>query len=137
MGRYDNIEYSVNEGNAVLSEQGVTFTEKDGFITSQQYCGKDVKFEISQNSLEENNLVDIDKNIIPEINIKKENVLTLQLVVCILIAVSAFLIKSFGGETYEKIRQWYFNQMNNSIIIDIKNENNAQFLEDKTETQDW
>ena len=47
----------------------------------------------------------------------------MQLIICILIALIAFIIKSFGGELYAVAREWYYSQLNNSVIFDDKNGN--------------
>lgn len=57
------------------------------------------------------------------INIPKQYLLTFQLVVCILAGISAFALKSIGGETYETIRDWYYSELNNTAIFD----NNSGF----------
>ena len=46
--------------------------------------------------------------------------ITVQLIVCILIALTAFLLKSFGGEFYSNASDWYYSQLNNSVIFDDK-----------------
>ncbi len=46
--------------------------------------------------------------------------ITIQLVACILIALSAFVLKSFGGEIYSNVRNWYYSQLNNSAIFDTE-----------------
>ena len=57
------------------------------------------------------------------VNIPKQYLLTFQLVVCILAGISAFALKSIGGETYETIRNWYYSELNNTAIFD----NNSGF----------
>lgn len=53
----------------------------------------------------------------------KQTLITMQLIFCILIAIIAFIIKSFGGEVYAAAREWYYSQLNNSVIFDNKNDN--------------
>ena len=46
-------------------------------------------------------------------------VIVFQLAVCILIAVSFFIIKSIGGSLYESISSFYNTNMNNSLITEF------------------
>jgi len=54
----------------------------------------------------------------------KQILLTIQLIVCILIALTAFVIKSLGGEFYNISREWYYSNINESAIFDDRNEFN-------------
>lgn len=48
----------------------------------------------------------------------KQYLITIQLVVCIIIALLAFMLKSFGGEFYTMAHDWYYSELNNSAIFD-------------------
>ena len=48
----------------------------------------------------------------------KQLLLTAQLVICILIAIAAFVLKSIGGEVYRDARNWYISNLNNTAIFD-------------------
>lgn len=52
----------------------------------------------------------------------KQLLITIQLIICILIALSAFVIKSFGGDFYKLSREWYYSNLNESAIFDDRNE---------------
>lgn len=54
----------------------------------------------------------------PNKNTPKHYLLTAQLVICILIVIGAFVLKSVGGDTYKNIRDWYFSELNNTAIFD-------------------
>ena len=41
---------------------------------------------------------------------------TVQLVVCVLIAIAALLLKIFGGEVYQTFSDWYNTELNKSVI---------------------
>ena len=43
-------------------------------------------------------------------------VISIQLVVCVLIAFTVFLVKMFSFDTYAAIRSWYDTQMNKTLI---------------------
>lgn len=64
-----------------------------------------------------------EKFISPEKNIAKKDspkqlVITVQLVCCILIALAAFLLNLFGGEVYAATRDWYYSNLEKSVIFD-------------------
>lgn len=48
----------------------------------------------------------------------RQLVLTVQLVACILLALAAFALKSFGGEAYSFMRDWYYTNLNNTAVFD-------------------
>ncbi len=52
----------------------------------------------------------------------KDMVLIFRLAVSVVIAVTLFLIKSFGGSVYENIRNFYFTNMNNSVITEFSDD---------------
>ena len=70
---------------------------------------------------------DLSKNTETKNELKKKKeingqlLISIQLILCIIIAISAFILKSVGGELYEKTRTWYYTQINNSAIFDNKN----------------
>ena len=64
-----------------------------------------------------------EKSLSPEKNIAKKDspkqlVITVQLVCCILIALAAFLLNLFGGEVYAAPRDWYYSNLEKSVIFD-------------------
>nr|WP_303252898.1 hypothetical protein [uncultured Ruminococcus sp.] len=64
-----------------------------------------------------------EKSLSPEKNIAKKDspkqlVITVQLVCCILIALAAFLLNLFGGEVYAATRDWYYSNLEKSVVFD-------------------
>ena len=64
-----------------------------------------------------------EKSLSPEKNIAKKGspkqlVITVQLVCCILIALAAFLLNLFGGEVYAATRDWYYSNLEKSVVFD-------------------
>lgn len=64
-----------------------------------------------------------EKSLSSEKNIAKKDspkqlVITVQLVCCILIALAAFLLNLFGGEVYAATRDWYYSNIEKSVIFD-------------------
>ncbi len=44
--------------------------------------------------------------------------ITAQLVICILIAIVALIIKTIGGDFYSFAREWYYSELDKSIIAE-------------------
>lgn len=62
-----------------------------------------------------------DKSANQRINKKdspRQLVITVQLVCCILVALVAFLLNLFGGEVYAATREWYYSNLEKSVIFD-------------------
>ncbi len=51
-------------------------------------------------------------------NSPKQLVITIQLVCCIIIALAAFLLNLFGGEVYAATREWYYSNLEKSVVFD-------------------
>lgn len=51
-------------------------------------------------------------------NSTKQLLITIQLIVCILIALAALVIKTIGGDFYAQAREMYYSSLNNSAIFD-------------------
>lgn len=58
----------------------------------------------------------------------KQIIVIFQLVVCIIIALILFTIRSFGGSLYETVREYYFVYMNNSLITEFGSDNDTQSM---------
>lgn len=51
-------------------------------------------------------------------NSPKQLLITIQLIICILIALAALVIKTVGGDFYAATREMYYSNLNNSAIFD-------------------
>lgn len=62
---------------------------------------------------------------------------TVQLVVCILIALAALILKTFGGEVYNTVSDWYNTELNKSVIAVSNGENFSldEFLDISTDDE--
>ena len=60
----------------------------------------------------------IQKNIKELNNSSKQLLITLQLIICLLVALAAFVVKGIGGNMYTTIRELYYSNLNNSAIFD-------------------
>ena len=50
----------------------------------------------------------------------KQPVLVLQLILCLMLALAAFVLKGMGGELYDAVRQWYTDNLNRTAVFDGK-----------------
>lgn len=48
----------------------------------------------------------------------RQYLITIQLIICVLIALFAFSLKSFGGDMYTAAHEWYTTQLNRALIFD-------------------
>ena len=48
----------------------------------------------------------------------KQLLITIQLIVCIIIALAAFILKGIGGNVYAAARDWYYANLNDSVIFE-------------------
>ena len=46
----------------------------------------------------------------------------IQSVICVLVLCLAILIKTFGGSLYQEVRLWYIDKINDSIILEDRND---------------
>lgn len=125
MERYDSIEYNFEETEFIPPNDSIATTDSEGFITSQQYAAPDETTGIDEYS---EDYTDPEPPRHRDKNSPRETVLALQLTVCILLAIAAYAVKNIGGELYEEVRAFYYDNINNSIIIDIDNNNNSDFV---------
>lgn len=51
-------------------------------------------------------------------NSPKQLLITIQLILCLLIALAALVIKTIGGDFYAYAREMYYSSLNNSAIFD-------------------
>lgn len=68
-------------------------------------------------------LAENDDNVKQKVKKKKDTspkqlLITIQLIVCILIALAALVIKTIGGDVYAAAREMYYSSLNNSAIFD-------------------
>lgn len=52
----------------------------------------------------------------------KQLLITIQLIVCIIIALAAFILKGVGGDVYAAARDWYYTNLNDSAIFENSDE---------------
>lgn len=125
--RYDSIEYGF-EDNVRDTDSDVKVTQKDGFITSQHYIPENDGISTEKTAEKKIRKEKKEKNK----NLQKETVIICQLVLCIILAIAAYVIKSLGGEIYETVKEAYYDHLNNSLVIDFNKDSNDQAVKDLT-----
>lgn len=125
--RYDSIEYGF-EDNVRGADSDVKVTQKDGFITSQHYAPENDSVSTEKTVEKKTHSEKKEKNK----NLQKETVIVCQLIICIILAITAYVIKSLGGEIYETVKEAYYDRLNNSLVIDFNKDSNDQAVKDLT-----
>ncbi|MEE1319066.1 MAG: hypothetical protein UHD05_06100 [Ruminococcus sp.] len=99
-----------------MSEQNkntITYDDNWKSVTQTEYpvvCAPDS---------EESNVIKSEKK---KDNSPKQLLITIQLIVCIIIALAAFILKGIGGDVYAAARDWYYTNLNDSAIFENSDE---------------
>lgn len=64
--------------------------------------------------------------------VSNQLLIIIQLIICTLLLISAFVIRTIGGSLYAQVGTWFYDNYNNSVFTDTKN-NVLSFI-DKTKT---
>lgn len=92
----------------------ITYDDDWKSVSYSEYPKTTEDFDSSE---EEEKSLSHEKNIAKK-DSPKQLVITVQLVCCILIALAAFLLNLFGGEVYAATRDWYYSNLEKSVIFD-------------------
>ncbi len=67
----------------------------------------------------------------------RQLLIIIQLIVCALICLFAYILKTVGGDFYTDIRTWYYENLNNSIIAQTDTESSdfTEILKNSTDDQ--
>ena len=95
----------------------ITYDDDWKSVSYSEYPKTTEDFDSSE---EEEKSLSSEKNIAKK-DSPKQLVITVQLVCCILIALAAFLLNLFGGEVYAATRDWYYSNLEKSVIFDTGN----------------
>lgn len=116
--RYDSIEYEEDWQSVptikVESARGYSRREGTAIRDEEEYDEDVYRDEEEQGiykTIDQEKAEKIKKAISPQLLIK------LQLIACLLVAITAFGIKTIGGDLYTTARTWYQQQMQASLII--------------------
>lgn len=97
----------MNENN------NITYDENWQSVSEAEYpviASSDFEDEISDS--------DIPKEKKTKRNPPSQLLVTVQLILCIIIALAAFILKNMGGTFYGTARDWYYSNLNSSAIFD-------------------
>ncbi len=100
-----------------MSEQNSTITYDENWqnVSVPEYPVTVTEEECLDNESQESNKIPQKKN---KENSPKQLLITFQLIVCLIIALAAFIFKSIGGDTYKAVKDWYYTQLNSTVIFD-------------------
>lgn len=98
----------MNEKN----KNSITYDEGWESVTNCEYP------VVGSANLEENEENTKQKEKKKKENSPKQLLITIQLILCILIALAALVIKTIGGDFYATAREMYYSSLNNSAIFD-------------------
>ncbi len=96
------------------NRNAITYDDDWKSVSYSEYPKATEDFDSSE---EEKKSLSTEKNIAKK-DSPKQLVITVQLVCCILIALAAFLLNLFGGEVYAATRDWYYSNLEKSVIFD-------------------
>lgn len=92
----------------------ITYDDDWKSVSYSEYPNTTEDFDSSE---KEEKSLSSEKNIAKK-DSPKQLVITVQLVCCILIALAAFLLNLFGGEVYAATREWYYSNLEKSVVFD-------------------
>ncbi len=104
----------------------ITYDEDWQSVSRSEYPARVNEFEADtygDDNTESKNKISKKKKDSP-----KQYLITIQLVLCILIALAAFVLKSIGSDVYSNVRDWYYSQLNSSVIFDSGTDNDGYSL---------
>lgn len=112
--RYDNIEYN-EEWQSVAVEHAEPF--KEDYKTDDD----EIMFDNDDYDTEKNVIPTIEsiKSHLPEIK-NPQPVIKLQLLLSIIALAGAFLLKNLGGDVYTMAKDWYFENLDNSLVATLQ-----------------
>ncbi len=124
--RYDNIEYNdewqsvpVVRAEPVADDYDDTAYEED----YDTYSGQSNDFESFSNKA------------ISKKEVTPQPVIKLQFLLAVIILIVAFVLKNYGGNLYTTVSDWYFSNLNNSLVITMNTENNTLPTDAQTDNQ--
>lgn len=142
--RYDTIEYEEDWQTvptvSARSSKGYSAKSKNKKRKSQQQYEEEYEQDIDYDMYEEHECYYDEDDEAPQVykaldteKVKKAKkaisgqlLVKIQLIVCLVLALAAFGIKSFGGELYTFVNNWYSEQMNTSLVITTFNMENLE-----------
>ena len=124
MKRYDSISYDFEVTQIQQPSEPIAYTTEN---KEDDNC---VQFE--------GNVENVTQTDFAVSRLNKHTVLLFQLALCIIIAAAAFVIKSLGGEVYEKVKMQYQALLCDTLITDQNNIANESFIDEAVNgTENW
>lgn len=116
--RYDSIEYS-DEWESVPVVRAEPLTTQYGYDEDSDDYEEDYDTYSGQS-----NSYKMFTDVKPrEKESNPQPVIKLQFLLAFLVLATAFILKSYGGELYTTVSNWYFENLNNSLVVTMKSQN--------------
>lgn len=129
--RYDNIEYNDEwESVPVVRAESVT-TNYDYDSESDEY---EEDYDTYSGQSEGYKSFTYERPEKTESN--PQPVIKLQFLLAFLVLVTGFILKNYGGELYTTISNWYFKNLNNSLVVTMKSQSD-KLPENEESTEDF
>lgn len=112
--RYDSIEYN-DEWQSVP----VVRAEPVQDIAYDDDPYEEDEFPYDEDYQQENGIYQSFINKKKKTNTAPQPVIKLQFLIAIIAVAGAFLLKNFGGELYTIVSEWYFKNLNNSLVVSL------------------
>lgn len=97
-------------------KNNITYDDDWKSVSTAEYA----KVYEDESELAENEKTDhVNKKVKKNKDFPKQYLITFQLIICIIIALIAFVLTSFGGDIYAAAHDWYYENLNKSVIFDI------------------
>ncbi len=109
------------EENNKLNQTQTQNNENKNTITYDEGWQTVSEIEYKNYSPKENNSVSATEDSAPSASKQKrpkQLLITIQLIICLIIALAAFIIKGIGGDFYNQIRSFYYSNLNSSAVFD-------------------
>lgn len=98
------------------NKNSITYDENWQSVTASEYatvCDEDY------NDNEEESMSEPPKKQKKQSNAPKQYLIVFQLIVCIIIALAALVLQTIGGEIHKTVRDWYYTNLNKSVIFNL------------------
>ena len=114
--RYDSIEYG-DEWESVPVVRAEPLTTQYNYDEDSDDYEEDYDTYSGQS-----NSYEIFTDVMPKES-NPQPVIKLQFLFAFLVLAIAFILKSYGGELYTTVSNWYFENLNNSLVVTMKSQN--------------
>lgn len=100
----------------------ITYDDNWKNVSETEYANtydySEEKSELYENNFDKSNSEQEPQKFKKQKDDTHQYLITIQLIICILIAIIAFFLKNSDSEVYHTAKEWYFSNLNNSVIFE-------------------